>query len=82
MPEQARVDELLDTIIEVIEERSLSVLDAEVDIDVSGLDNTERAAIDTNKSTIQDDTITYVDNNWAIKTTNIKSSCNLYACTR
>ena len=72
-PEQARVDELLDTIIEVIEARSLSVLDAKVDIDVGGLDNTERAAIGANKSTIQDDTITYVDDNWAIKTTNIKS---------
>ena len=72
-PEQARVDELLDTIIEVVEARSLSVLDAKVDIDVGGLDNTERAAITTNKSTIQDDTITYVDDNWAIKATNIKS---------
>ena len=72
-PEQARVDELLDTIIEVIEARSLSVLDAEVDIDVGGLDNTERAAIEVSKSDIQDLTIDYVDQTWAVKTTNIKS---------
>lgn len=75
-PEQARVDELIDLIVEVIDDRSLTNLDAEVGIDLGGIDPanvTERTTILNGKSTIQDDTIDYVDANWAIKTTNIKS---------
>jgi len=74
--ERGRVDTLVDLIVEVINDRSLTNLDAEAGIELGGINSantTERTTILNGKSTIQDDTIDYVDTNWAIKTTNIKS---------
>lgn len=73
VPEQTIIAGLIDIITEVVTDGNLTGLDAKVSIDVTGLSNTERAAILASKASIQDDTIDYVDAQWAVKQTNILS---------
>jgi len=75
-PEQTDIGALIDEITGVITAGDLTGLSAPVAIDLDGYLSgvlSERTIILTNKSTIEDDTIEYVDDNWAIKNTNIKS---------
>ena len=75
-PEQTDIGALIDEITGVITAGDTTGLSAPVAIDLGGYLSgvlSERTIIQTNKSTIEDDTIEYVDDNWAIKNTNIKS---------
>ena len=74
--EQTDIGALIDEITGVITAGDLSGLVGPIAIDLDGYLSgvlSERTIIQTNKSTIEDDTIEYVDDNWAIKNTNIKS---------
>lgn len=73
--EETRVSDLLDIIIDVINAGNLDGLPAAVEPDITGVASnvsSEYNIIVAAKSTIQDDTIDYVDDNWAIKMTNIQ----------
>ena len=61
--EQVRTSSLLDIIIEVLEADTDSVIQDEVEIDTSGLNDVEYQAIQNNTVAIQNDVIDYVNDN-------------------
>jgi hypothetical protein len=65
-PEQTVAQGLLDIIIGVINAGSVSGLPAVVDVDTTGLDTTEFAAISSNTATIKSGVITYIDSNFPV----------------
>tara|TARA_R110000772_G_scaffold2097_1_gene7295 strand:+ start:609 stop:9818 length:9210 start_codon:yes stop_codon:yes gene_type:complete len=75
-PEQDVKDTFIDAITGVITAGNISGLAAKVNIDLDGLNAglvIERAAIIASKGDTQADVLVYVDDNWAVKTTNIAS---------